>query len=72
MRKKVGEKVTKNGDPQNHEKRTCIHTFGLEPVKGLVKDVYIKEFRCISTSRHPRMPRRGLAGPEMKFLDVFC
>ena len=40
-------------------------------LKGLVKDVYIKEFRYFSTSRHPRMPRRGLTGPEMKFLNVF-
>ena len=50
-------------------KISCIF---FNKLKGLVKDVYNKEFGSVSAFRPPRMFQRGLTGPEMKFLDGFC
>ena len=41
-------------------------------LKGLVQDVFFKQFWSVLVSRGPKMFWRGLAGPEMTFWDDFC
>ena len=41
-------------------------------LKGLVQDVFFKQFWSVLVSRDPKMFWRGLTGPEMTFWDDFC
>ena len=57
---------------RNDQKVLYALRFVKPPIfKGLVQDVFFKRSVYVLVSRGLSMFRRGLTGPEMKFLDDF-